>query len=37
LTLFTCHGATGNHGVRCYHHQRSLGLPLNPMECVIFQ
>jgi len=19
--------------VRCYHHQRSLGLPLNPLEC----
>ena len=33
LTLFTCHGATGNHGVRCYHHQWFLRLPLNPLEC----
>jgi SAM-dependent methyltransferase len=32
LTLFTCHGATGNHGVRCYH-QWFLRLPLNPLEC----
>src|SRR5262249_20398685 len=35
LHLVNRRAVPGNHGVRGSHHLPSIGLPLNPMECVI--